>query len=157
MPDLMSHLLIGLILAELFNIKKKSIVVMGALAPDLLAKIHLVYYYLGINPGILFSSFHTPLMLFLVSLLLAPLFLYDSIKFLIAFNIGSVSEILSDLTMKHFTISGSRLFFPFSMKNYTLNWIWPEQSIYVLVALLTVYFALSAIKKKSLKPKFFLR
>ena len=154
MPDLMSHLLIGLILAELFNIKKKSIVVLGALTPDLLAKIHLIYFYLGINPSILFTSFHTPLMLFLVSLLLAPLFMYDSLKFIISFNIGSMSEILSDLTMKHFTVSGSRLFFPFSMKNFTLNLIWPEQSFYILAVCILIYLAIKFLKKYY-KLKFF--
>lgn len=146
MPDLMSHLLIGLILAELFNIKKKSIVVMGALLPDLLSKIHLIYYYFGISPFIFFSSFHTPLMMFLLSLLLAPLFIYSSSKFLISFNIGSMSHMISDLTMKHFTVSGSRLLFPFSMKNFTLNLIWPEQSIYVLIVLLMIYVGIFTVK-----------
>ena len=155
MPDLMSHLLIALILAELFSIKKKSIAVFGALVPDLLSKIHLIYFYLGVNPIILFSSFHTPVMCFLVSLLIAPLFMYDSLKLIIAFNIGSMSEILSDLAIKHFTVSGSRLFFPFSMKNYTFNLIWSDQSFYVLIGLIIIYFGILMVKNKKLRKKIF--
>ena len=64
MPDLMSHLLIGLILAELLNTKKKSLVVLGALMPDLISKIHLVYFYFGFPHSISFYNFPTPFIAF---------------------------------------------------------------------------------------------
>ena len=148
----MSHLLIALILAEVFNIKKKSIVVLGALTPDLIAKIHLIYFYLGIKPIVLFSSFHTPIMPFLISLLIAPLFMYNPIRFIIrfiiSFNIDSMSEILSDLTIKHFAASGQRLLFPFSMKNYSLNLMWPEKSFYILAVSLAIYLMVILLKKR---------
>ena len=148
MPDLMSHLLIAVILAEVFNIKKKSLVILGALLPDLLSKWFLIYVHFGIAPLISFVTFHTPIMVFLISLLIAPVFRYNQIKVIGLINLGTLSEILSDLTMKHFTVVGSRIFFPFSNANYTFNLIWPEQSIYILIALLLVYVLIRFIKKK---------
>jgi len=150
MPDLMSHLLIGLILAEVFNIKKKSLVVLGALAPDILSKIPVLYFYLGTSPPFSFISFHTPIMWLLLSILIAPLFKYDKLKTILFINIGTMSHFLSDLTIKHFAIIGTRLFFPFSSKNYTLNLIWPEQSVYILIASLVVYFVIRYVKRNIL-------
>ena len=153
MPDLLSHLIIGLILAELFNIKKKSLVVLGAIVPDLLSKFHLIYLYFGLPPYISFVSFHTPFMAFLLSILIAPLFRYDKLKTILFFNLGSMSHFLSDLTIKHFTITGTRLFFPISNQNYTLNLIWPEQSIYVLIASLFIYVVIKIFKNRVLLIK----
>jgi hypothetical protein len=146
MPDLMGHLVIGLILAELLDIKKKSLVVLGALMPDLVAKIYLLYFYFGIPATISFVSFHSPIMMFLLSILIAPLFKYDKLKTFIFFNIGSASHFLSDLTMRHFTVSGTRLFFPFSFNNYTINLIWPEDSIYILIVSLFIYIIIKISK-----------
>ncbi len=147
MPDLMTHLIIGLILAELFSIRKKSLILLGAIAPDILSKIPLIFFYLGISLPISFIPFHTPFMWFLLSILIAPLFRYDKLKTILLINIGSMSHFLFDLTMKHFTVVGSRLFFPFSNINYTLNWIWPEQSIYILIGSLILYLIIRYVKK----------
>lgn len=149
MPDLLSHLIIGLILAEVFNIKKKSLVVLGALLPDLFAKFDLIFFYTGIEKIFTFASFHTPIMFFLLSILIAVLFRYSRLKTILFLNIGSMSHFLSDLTIKHFSGAGIRIFFPFSMKNYSLSLIWPEQSIYVLVISLFIYGAIRIYKKKS--------
>ena len=147
MPDLMSHLLIGLILAELFRIRKKSLVVLGAIAPDLLGKVHLIYFYLKLPPVISFVSFHTPVIVFLISILIAPLFIHNKFKTVLFFNIGAMSHFLSDLTMKHFTIRGSRLFFPFSSDNYSLGLVWPEDSIFILIGCLLIYLIIKIFKK----------
>ena len=146
MPDLMSHLIIGLILAELFNVRKKSLVVLGALAPDILSKIQLVYLHFKLPAVISFVSMHTPVMFFLLSILIALLFKFDRVKAVILLNIGAMSHFLSDLTMKHFTILGTRLFYPFSNKNYTFNLIWPEQSIYILISSFFVYLIIIFVK-----------
>jgi len=147
MPDWLSHLLIGLILADLFNIKKKSLVVLGALAPDFLSKIFLIYLHLGLQTPISFGIFHTPFLMLLVSVLIAPLFRYDKLKIILYFNLGAVSHFLSDMTMKHFTGQGTRIFYPITSQNYTFNLIWPEQSIYILIASLAVYLSIKIIKK----------
>ena|SRR3989338_11581264 len=151
MPDWMSHLIIGLILAELFNVRKKSLVVLGAFMPDLIAKLDLVLFYFNIKTFASFSYFHTPLMCFLISILIAPLFRYDRLKTIILVNIGLISHFLSDLTMKHFA-GGTLLFFPFIKGAYTLHWIWPEQSFYVLIASLFIYILIKAVKKKYNAP-----
>lgn len=152
MPDLMSHLIIGLILAELFNIRKKSLVVLGAVMPDIFSKIDLIYFFLGKFPVISFASFHTPLMCFLLSILIASLFRYSKIKAVLLLSLGSMSHFLADLTMRHFNEFGTRFLFPFSMKNYTLNLIWPEQSIYILVLSLFVYLLIISVKQKINTP-----
>ena len=127
MPDWMSHLLIGLILAELFNIRKKSLVVLGALAPDVVAKLQLIYFYFPIPPLVSFVAFHTPIMWLLLSILIAPLFRHNKFKTILFINIGATSHFLSDLTMRHFTVVGTRLFYPFTGDNFPINLIWPEQ------------------------------
>ena len=155
MPDLLGHLFIGLILAELFNARKKSLIVLGALAPDLLSKLDLIYFYLDIPKVIQFSSFHTPMMCFLISILIAPLFRYGGIKTVISFNIGSVSHFLLDLVNKHFSRSGTRFLFPFSFHNYTLNLIWSDDTIFILAAVILAYIALIYLKKKRIINGFF--
>jgi len=153
MPDLMTHLIFGLILAELFNIRKKSLVVIGTLLPDLLAKMDLAVFYLGIKQFISFTLFHTPAMIFLLSIFIAVLFRYNRLKTVLLINVGSLSHFLLDLTMKHFTPVGTRLFFPFTFDNYYFGLIWPEQSIYLLFVSLTVYAIIKIYKKYTIvKP-----
>ena len=149
MPDWMSHLIIGLILADLFNIRKKSLVILGALTPDLLAKSYLIYLHLGMHSPFSLTLLHAPFMIFLLSILIAPLFKYDKLKTILFFNIGAMSHFLADLTMKHFTVQGTRLFYPFTSKNFTLNLIWPEQSIYILIVSLFIYFIIKFVKKNT--------
>jgi len=146
MPDWMSHLLIGLILAEIFNIKKTSLVIFGALLPDLLSKFYLISFYFGIDESFPFSYLHTPVLSILVGILIAPLFRYDRIKTTAFISLGIASHFLSDLTMRHFH-AGMFIFFPFSTKAYTLNWVWPEQSIYVLIGTFIVYTLIRVVKK----------
>ena len=146
MPDLLTHLLIGLILAELFNVKKKSLIILGAIAPDILSKISLLYFYLVIEAPISFNLFHTPFMILLISILIAPLFRYDKFKTIILINIGAISHFLFDLTMKHFTVVGTRLFYPITNANYTFNLIWPEKSFYILIGSLLIYIFIRIIK-----------
>lgn len=149
MPDWMSHLLIGLIVAELFGIRKKSLVLLGALMPDLIAKFFLLFFYLGFWNNIGLDSFHTPIMCFLLAILISPLFMYDKIRTIFLVSIGLITHFLSDLIIRHFE-SGIRLFFPFYMRFYRLDVIWPEQSIYVLIASLVVYIFIKLVKKVDL-------
>ncbi|MEA2037926.1 MAG: metal-dependent hydrolase [Nanoarchaeota archaeon] len=147
MPDWMSHILIGLIIVDIFNIRKKSLVLLGALLPDLIAKFFLLFFYLGLSiKGISVGSFHTPVMCFLLSILIAPLFKYNRLKTIFILNIGLLTHFLSDITMRHFT-SGTRLFFPFSMQSYRIDLLWPEQSIYVLFLSFIIYIFIRIIKK----------
>lgn len=146
MPDWMSHFLIGLIIAGLFNIRKKSLVLLGALMPDLISKFFLLFFYFGFWDNIGLSSFHTPLLNFLLVILITPLFRYDRVKTIFLISIGLITHFLSDLMLKHFK-GGVQLFFPFSMQFYRFNLIWPEQSIYVLMVSFAIYFFVKVAKE----------
>ena len=140
MPDLMSHLLIGLILAELLGVRKKSLVALGAISPDVLSHLDIIYTYSDLPRIFNFNSFHTPFMSLLISLLISAFFIYPKYKTVLLFNLGSMSEYLSDLLVKHF--------FPFSLHNYSLSLVWSNDSIYILIVCLIIYGAIKFIKKK---------
>lgn len=148
MPDLMSHLIIGLILAELFSVRKKSLVVLGAISPDVLSHLDIMYTYFDVPRILNFNSFHTPFMSFLISLLISAFFIYPKYKTILLFNLGSMSEYLSDLLVKHFTGAGTRFFFPFSLYNYSLSLVWSNDSIYILITCLVIYATIKLVKKK---------
>ena len=152
MPDWMSHILIGLILAEVFCVRRKSLVVLGSLIPDFLSKFHLPSFYFGITEWLSFSSFHTPAMAFLTIVLLAGLFNYNQTKAVGLMTLGAMSHILADATLKHFN-SGQYLFFPFSFKVYALNWLWPDETIFVLPFLALVYSLVKLAKRILSKDK----
>jgi len=92
-------------------------------------------------------------MAFLISILIAYLFKHSKLKTILFFNIGAMSHFLSDLTMKHFTVQGTRLFFPISSNNYTFNLVWPEQSIFILMGSLMLYLLIRMIKKNNMTSK----
>lgn len=151
MPDLMSHVLIALIIGELFNVRKKSLIVMGAIAPDVLSKLDLLYFHFGIPKVITFSSFHTPFMCFLLSLFISAFFVYPKLKTVILFNIGAISEFSSDFFVKHFSTAGQRIFYPLSLHNYAYGLFWSDDSLYILIGLLLIYASIKFIKRNSKK------
>ena len=76
----MSHILIALIISELFNIKKKSLVVLGALMPDFFVKIVVLVNFFKLPYDILYWFFyplHTPIGCILITLLVVPFFRYN--------------------------------------------------------------------------------
>ncbi len=146
MPDWMSHLLIVLIICELFNIRKKSLVLLGALMPDLISKFFLVFFYFGFWNNVTLDSFHTPLVCFLLAILIAHLFRYDRTRTVFLISIGLITHFLSDLMIRHYAV-GMRLFFPFSMNMYRIDLIWPEQAIYVMIFSLVIYVFIRVVKR----------
>lgn len=120
--------------------------------PDIFSKLDIIYFFLGKMPIISFASFHTPLMCFLSSILISSLFMYNKIKAVLLLSLGSMSHFLADLAIRHFNEFGTRFLFSFSMKNYTLNLIWPEQSIYILILSLFVYLLIIFVKQKTNTP-----
>jgi len=148
MPDLMSHLVIGLILAEIFNIRKKSLVALGAIMPDLIAKIDLLVFHLNAGIPLSFVHFHTPVMGFLAAIFLARFFRYSQVKASLFIILGVMSHLAADLAIKHFSGSGGvYLLFPFSVKPYSLGLIWPEQSFYTLILSVLVYAFVKIVKR----------
>lgn len=148
----MSHILIGLILAEIFFVRKKSLVALGSLIPDLLSKFHLLSFYFGVTGWLSFSSFHTPAMALLMIVLLAGLFNYNQTKAAGLMTLGAMSHILADAALKHFN-SGQYLLFPFSFKLFALNWLWPDETIFVLPFLALLYFLVKFAKRSITKDR----
>lgn len=150
MPDWLSHMLIGLILAELFRVKKKSVVMLGAILPDLVVKISLIGLFIHLPAWFRYFVIHShvPVICILMTLFIALVFRYDQVRILLWMNLGVLSHFISDLTMKHFT-GGMLLFFPFTIKEYSLNLFWADYSLILVLPLLAVYLVLLYYNKKT--------
>ncbi len=149
MPDWLTHVIIGLIIIELFNVKKRSLVLLGAVLPDILPKITLLRLFIplpNINFG-WFSAFHTPFVFFLTTLLIAPIFRYNYKKVVLLLNAGAISHFLSDALLRGFG-SGSRLLYPLSYEGFRFNLVWSDQSYLILIPALVIYAIILQLKRK---------
>lgn len=147
MPDWLTHIVLAAVAVELFSIRNKSLVFLGALLPDLLPKLVLLRLIIPI-PELnytLLSAFHTPFVLFLVTLLIAPLFRYRYRAVVALITLGALTHFLSDALLRHFS-GGVALLYPLSLKHYTLNLVWPEQSYLILLPALLIYGLIHFIK-----------
>lgn len=141
MPEWFTHVALGLLLAEVFNVKKKSIVILGAILPDILVKLTLVRLFIPI-PNVDYSilgSLHVPFVFFLFTLVAAPLFRYDYLRIVLGLNLGALSHFISDALLRHVAGGGVRLLYPLSLKYYNLGLIWPEQTYLIGIALALAY------------------
>jgi len=57
MPDWISHILIALIIVELFNLKLKSLVLLGSILPDFFFKISTLGLFFNIPTTDIYWSF----------------------------------------------------------------------------------------------------
>ena len=148
MPDWISHVLIGLILCEILDLRPKSLVLLGTLLPDLILKSELlqIFFPLGDRLYWVFMPLHTPIGLLLMSLLILPLFDYDRKKSFLLITLGWISHLLSDMLTKHFLI-GEFLLFPFSWKTFGFGMIWPEEFYMILLPLIIIYAAVLVVKR----------
>lgn len=141
MPDLVTHVVMALVLIELFQVRKRSLVLLGAILPDIFAKVVLLRLFLPlphIDYGVL-SAFHVPFVFILFSLLLAPLFRSPYWKVVGSLTLGGLSHILADAFLRHFGDSGVKLFFPLLSQAYTLGWVWPDESFLLLFPGILMY------------------
>ncbi len=147
MPDWLTHIVIALVFAEIFSVRKKSVVLLGAVLPDVLVKLTLLELFIPIpNWNYTFlSAFHVPLVLFLVILLLAPLFRYKYSAIVGWLSLGALTHFASDALLRHFQ-GGVALFYPFSLDKYSLNWVWPDQSYFILIPALIAYIMVGFVK-----------
>ncbi len=147
MPDLLSHLLVGLILCEFLKVKRKSLLLIGSLLPDLLGKLYVIGFVTKIpyNLSDITYYFHTPLMCTLAILLIIPLFKGKNVFF--SFFIGAMMHFGFDIFQQHF-IGGTLLGVPFFYRLYRFNLIWPGEYYYFLIPLFIIYII---IKTASLK------
>ena len=150
MPDWFTHVLIGLIIAETFNVRKKSLILIGTILPDVLPNLVLLRLFIPI-PNISYSAlkaFHTPFVIFIVILLVAPIFKYRYKKVVLLLGIGALSHLLADAALTHFA-GGVRLLYPFSMEKYSWNIFWPNESFIIMIPLLFIYITIAMYRKNA--------
>lgn len=150
MPDWLSHLFIGLIICSLFNLKPKSLVLLGSLLPDFLFKITTIGFFIKIPTSFIywfFAPMHTPIGSFLMALAITPLFRFKYKKTLLFISIGLVTHFAADSLVKFFLkCSQLILLFPFSWKSFSLPLIWADQYYMILFASIFIYGLIILIK-----------
>jgi hypothetical protein len=149
MPDWISHVLVGLIICELFNIKRKSLVLIGVLLPDLLLKFKMLSLFNLVSEGNVFWAlvpFHSPAGLLLLTVLIIPIFRFDKIKAFSLISIGWVSHILVDITHRHIMYTSMYVLIPFSWANIELKWLWPDKYYVILAITIVAYVLVKVIK-----------
>lgn len=147
MPDWLSHILIGLVICEISRIRKKSLVLLGALLPDLINKISFLGLFFPINfPIYSVEVFHTPIVCFLLAIIMAPLFKFNQKKVLLFVSIGLFSHFFFDIFTKHF-LGGIILLFPFSWQRFRIDLFWFEQYYFILIPVLALYTFILIFKK----------
>tara|TARA_Y100000310_G_scaffold343159_1_gene449523 strand:- start:39160 stop:39624 length:465 start_codon:yes stop_codon:yes gene_type:complete len=151
MPDWVSHILIGLIIAEIFNLKPKSLVVLGALLPDFLFKIAALGVFINIPVTELYWTLlpiHLPLGTLFVTLIISTFFRFNYTKTIILISIGTVTHYSSDALFKSFLINPqTMLFFPLSWRMFSFDLLWANQFFIVLIISILVYGIVKIIKK----------
>ena len=114
MPDLITHVLIGLIICELFNIRRKSLVILGSVLPDLVLKLSLLGFFIDIpmkEIKWLLIPFHTPIGLILVATIIILFFRGDYILNFLFISLGWALHLAADLTNKEVFINQMLLFY----------------------------------------------
>ena len=148
MPDWISHILIGLIVAEVFNIDKKGLVVLGSLMPDFIVKINLLPAFFHVNDNLLFVSrlYHSPIMGLIMPALIAPLFKYDWKKTYLFVMFGFMLHLFADSFTKYY--NNGILLYPFSKDFFSFNIFWPEQYWIVTLISLIAYIFIKLAKRR---------
>jgi len=146
MPDWLSHIIIGLLVAEVFNIDKKGLVVLGSLLPDFVVKINLLPVFLHINDNLLFVTrlYHSPVMGLIIPAIIAPLFKYDWRRTYIYIMLGFMLHLFADSFTRHYY--DGILLYPISNGFFSFNVLWPEQYWIILIVSLVAYALVKLIK-----------
>ena len=141
MPDLLTHVVVALILVKLFSIKKKSLVLLGAVLPDIMYKLSLLGFFFRIPENIFqfgLLPFHSPIGLMIVTIFLAFLFKYPRLKTIALVSLGWVSHLLLDMTNKHYLIKQTYLMLPFSYESIEFGWFWQDEYLLLIVSSIVI-------------------
>lgn len=146
MPDWITHILIGLIVAELFNIKKKSLVVLGSLLPDFISKIYLLSFFFPLNDKLLFVTtlYHSPIMGLVIPGIITLLFKYDWKQTYFYIMIGFMLHLFADSFTGGY--DGGVLLYPFSYGFFSFNIFWANQFWMILIGAIVVYSVIKLVK-----------
>jgi|TARA_B100001971_G_C18243828_1_gene572766 general stress protein CsbA len=151
MPDWISHILIALIISKIFNIKEKSLLVLGSLLPDFILKLQLLSLFFPKLFEIRYAliPFHAPFGLFLLTIIITPLFKHNYKKTFSLISMGWILHLIADSITKHIFMGETFFLLPFSFKSLEAGIIWPEQYLFVLVPLVVIYLITNKLTKKA--------
>jgi len=155
MPDWISHMLIGLILAKMFNLKRKSLVVLGALLPDFIIKISTLGFFVDMPLSLYWFLVpgHLPIGLILITIFITPFFLTRFKATFTLITIGWMSHVLADLSTRFFMNNPQgMLLFPLSWRMFSYQLIWPEEYYIAIIILGPLYIGILAFEKLKSKP-----
>lgn len=146
MPEWIAHLIIGFIIADLIS-EKKSLVMIGAILPDLLSKLNLILRNF-LDPQTIALSIgyaHTPFACLLFSISFLPFFEEKKTKILLLLSLGWISHFILDLIQGPF---GYSLLWPFSFQELGLKLFYSDSFIPTATALflLLIYLLIKKIK-----------
>ena len=153
MPDWFTHTLIGWITGKTTK-QDVALVVIGSLIPDL-AKIDIVFVWLGFHNYHLFEPLHTPVASFLVIGIIA-LFFQEPKKAFIPLGIGVSTHFILDFFLIH-VHGGMELLFPFSWSEWQFYLIRSDDYRMTIVAVLAAFLVYGAYwyyeKRKKPSPQ----
>ena len=148
MPEWVSYVFIGLIIAEIFKLEKKGLVILGLLLPDFIAKIYVISLFYPLIPGdIIFLAglYHSPVMGLIIPALILPLFNYNWKKTYFYLMLPFMLHLFLDSFTKGYSDDGI-LLYPFSHKFFSFGIFWPEQYWIIMVGSIIVYVLIKLYK-----------
>jgi hypothetical protein len=155
MPDWISHILIALIIVELFNIKPRSLVVLGSILPDFFFKSSILGAFFTIPISEIYWGLlplHLPIGTFLFTLVIASLFRFNYPLTILLITIGWTTHYASDALFKNFIINPqAMLLFPFSWRPFGFNILWSNEYYIILIITILVYTTIKLFKVRLTK------
>lgn len=168
MPELITHSLVGYVVAKSFRKSRFVVIVLiGAVLPDVLTRVpYMVLGYVGdsfASYNDFFHSLHSPFPLLLVCLIISYLFAEEiRVKVFFGLLVGAGTHLFLDMMQRtiiglgyqKLPIAEYSWLFPFSWHSFQIGLFWPEDSLYavpVLVPCVLLIFFLSADMKKEAK------
>lgn len=149
MPDLMTHILIGLIICDIAGIKRKSLVLIGSILPDLLLKGIILSPLLNLpfmDLKWLLVPLHNPAGLIFVTCIICLIFTKDHLRIYGLIALGWASHLAADLTNKEIYMNQLMLLYPFSWKAFEMNIFWSNQFYYTIIIAALIYAAIRIVK-----------
>ncbi len=160
MPDVLTHLLIGLSLAVIFRPKgtrvEQVLIILGALLIDIERPVTWMLTAVGIDWLGLGSAFHSILGAIILSYVSAACFVLNGLEFVEKFRLillGSISHLLLDLVMYPWAEFGLYLLYPLRYA-FSFNLVWPDYWWYpmfglaALLVVLCIRFCYNIFEKK---------
>lgn len=146
MPEWISHVIVAFFAAKLFRINKISIVLVGAILPDIYQKIsYILRYFFESDLLAAFYIPHTIIGGILFSLIVAPIFKVKFKKTISYLSLGVATHFILDSLQGPV---GYLFLWPLSSVAYSFRIIWIESYLPIILSLsgLIIYLLINKIK-----------